>query len=242
MAGRLYLIPTPLGATSLDTALPAETQAVARRLTHFIVENAKTARAFLKQIGTTLPLQQLNLSELNEHTPNAALLDLLQPLRDGIDCGLLSEAGCPAIADPGAPLVRLAHQHGITVKPLVGPSSIVLALMASGLIGQRFAFHGYLPAKPDARLAALKDLEKRSAHDDAAQIFIETPYRNAAMLETIAALQPDTLVSIACDLTLASEYLYSGEVGKYGKCGDGINPLPDLNKRPCVFILYRPSR
>jgi len=239
MAGTLYLIPTPLGDTALDTALPTETQTITRRLTHFIVENAKTARAFLKQIGTTLPLQQLTLSELNEHTPSAALLALLQPLRDGIDCGLLSEAGCPAIADPGAPLVRLAHQHGITVKPLVGPSSIVLALMASGLIGQRFAFHGYLPAKADARLLALKDLENRSARDDAAQVFIETPYRNAAMLETIAALQPDTLFSVACDLTLASEYLYSDAIGKDGK---GIKSLPDLNKRPCVFMLYRPSR
>lgn len=236
MAGRLYLIPTPLGEGTLDTALPTETQAITRHLTHFIVENAKTARAFLKQIETTTPLQQLQISELNEHTPAAALNALLEPLQAGHDCGLLSEAGCPAIADPGAPLVRLAHRHGIQVKPLIGPSSIVLALMASGLIGQRFAFHGYLPAKPDARLAALKDLEKRSARDDAAQVFIETPYRNAAMLDSLAVCQPDTLISIACDLSLSSEYIYSGSVG------DGIKHLPDLNKRPCVFMLYRPAR
>ncbi|MDD3529651.1 MAG: SAM-dependent methyltransferase, partial [Gallionellaceae bacterium] len=147
MAGTLYLIPTPLGDTPLDLVLPEETRRIAARLTHFVVEHAKTARAFLKQVGTEVPLQQLDLAELNEHTRDNVLEALLAPLLAGHDVGLLSEAGCPAVADPGTDLVRLAHRHGIRVRPLVGPSSILLALMASGLVGQRFTFHGYLPAK-----------------------------------------------------------------------------------------------
>ena len=180
--GTLYLIPTPLGPKPLDHVLPEETRRIAARLTHFIVEHPKTARAFLKEVGTATPLQQLHLAELSEHTPAAALQDLLAPLLAGEDAGLMSEAGCPAVADPGANLVRLAHASGIPVKPLIGPSSILLALMASGLAGQRFSFHGYLPAKTDERERALKELEKRAEKEDATQIFIETPYRNQAML------------------------------------------------------------
>ncbi len=237
MAGVLYLIPTPLGPTPLDSVLPAETQRITAQLSHFIVENAKTARAFLKQCGTLVPLQQLNLRELNEHTPTAALQELLAPLLAGQDVGLLSEAGCPAIADPGAPLVRLAHEHGVTVRPLVGPSSILLALMASGLIGQRFAFHGYLPAKPEARIAAIRDLEQRATQDDAAQVFIETPYRNGAMLEALqSTCRPDTWCTVACDLSLVSEWL------RTFRMADLVKPLPDLNKRPCAFIVYRQGR
>lgn len=236
----LYLIPTPLGPVPLDSTLPTETRRITTGLNHFIVENAKTARSFLKQIGTTIPLQQLNLVELNEHTPANALKDLLAPLLAGEDVGLLSEAGCPAVADPGAPLVRLAHQHGITVRPLVGPSSILLALMASGLNGQRFTFHGYLPAKPDARQRALRELEQRSSLDDAAQIFIETPYRNAAMLESLqSTCRPDTWCTIACDLTLSSEWIHTALISWYLK--EGSRSLPDLSKRPCVFLIYRPG-
>ncbi len=234
MPATLYLIPTPLGETPLDLVLPEETRRITARLDHFVVEHAKTARAFLKQIGTATPLQQLNLAELNEHTPESDLRDLLAPLLAGHDIGLLSEAGCPAVADPGANLVRLAHRSGIQVKPLVGPSSILLALMASGLVGQRFAFHGYLPAKPDERALKLKELEKRAAREDAAQAFIETPYRNPAMLETIlAACQHDTLVTVACDLTLTTEYIVTKTVAAWRKT------LPDLNRRPCVFLLWR---
>lgn len=232
--GTLYLIPTPLGETPLDLVLPEETRRITARLDHFVVEHAKTARAFLKQIGTATPLQQLALAELNEHTPESELRHLLAPLLAGHDVGLLSEAGCPAIADPGANLVRLAHRSGIPVKPLVGPSSILLALMASGLVGQRFAFHGYLPAKPDERALKLKELEKRAAREDAAQAFIETPYRNPAMLETIlSACQPDTQVTVACDLTLTTEYVLTQTVETWRKS------LPELNKRPCVFLLWR---
>lgn len=234
MAGTLYLIPTPLGDTPLDLVLPEETRRVAARLNHFVVEHAKTARAFLKQLGTATPLQQLDLAELNEHTPDSGLAALLAPLLAGHDLGLLSEAGCPAVADPGANLVRLAHRRGIRVKPLVGPSSILLALMASGLVGQRFAFHGYLPAKPEERTQALKDLEKRAEREDAAQAFIETPYRNPAMLEGIlTACRDDTLVTLACDLSLATEYIATRSVAAWR------GARPDLNRRPCVFLIWR---
>lgn len=233
-SGTLYLIPTPLGETALDLVLPEETRRVTARLTHFVVEHAKTARAFLKQVGTETPLQQLALAELNEHTLDNELQALLKPLLAGHDVGLLSEAGCPAVADPGANLVRLAHRAGIRVKPLVGPSSILLALMASGLVGQRFTFHGYLPAKPEERTKVLKELEKEAGRHDAAQIFIETPYRNNAMLESIlASCKDDTLVTVACDLTLVTELIATRRTAEWR-----TSP-PDLNKRPCIFLLWR---
>ena len=234
MAGTLYLIPTPLGATALDTVLPEQTRRIAAGLSTFVVEHPKTARAFLKQVGTARPLQQLTLLELNEHTRPAELKALLAPLLAGTDVGLISEAGCPAVADPGADLVRLAHQHGIRVKPLTGPSSILLALMGSGLVGQRFAFHGYLPARPEARQQALRELEKRAERDDAAQAFIETPYRNTAMLDSIlAACRDDTWLCLACDLTLDSERVQSRCVA------DWRGQLPQIERRPCVFLLWR---
>jgi len=236
VAGTLYLIPTPLGDTALERVLPEETRHIAAGLNIFIVEQAKTARAFLKQLPTTTPIQQLTLLELNEHTPASALEGLIAPLLAGDNVGLISEAGCPAVADPGANLVRLAHQRNIRVRPLTGPSSILLALMGSGLVGQRFAFHGYLPAKSDERTKALRELEKRAQKEDAAQVFIETPYRNHAMLESImASCQPDTLITLACDLTLDSEFLATRTVAAWrGK-------VPDIQKRPAVFMLYRPK-
>jgi len=232
--GTLYLIPTPLGDTPLDRVLPEQTRRIAAGLSTFIVEHPKTARAFLKKIGTERPLQQLTLLELNEHTPAGALEGLLSPLLDGRDVGLLSEAGCPAVADPGADLVRLAHQRGIRVKPLTGPSAILLALMGSGLVGQRFAFHGYLPAKAEDRSKALKELERRAEWEDAAQAFIETPYRNPAMLEALlTACREDTWLTLACDLTLESEFVATKPIG------DWRTTPPELNRRPCVFLLYR---
>jgi 16S rRNA (cytidine1402-2'-O)-methyltransferase len=237
VAGILYLIPTPLGDSGdppLSHVIPEETRRIAAGLTTFVVEQAKTARAFLKQLPTLTPIQQLTLLELNEHTPDRELDKLIAPLLAGSDVGLISEAGCPAVADPGASLVRLAHRHGIRVRPLTGPSSILLALMGSGLIGQRFAFHGYLPAKPDERAKALRDLEKRARNEDAAQVFIETPYRNQAMLETLlTACQPDTLLTIACDLTLDREFLATRNIAEWQ------GTLPDIRKRPTVFLLYR---
>jgi 16S rRNA (cytidine1402-2'-O)-methyltransferase len=232
--GTLYLIPTPLGPTPLERVLPEETRRVAADLATFIVEHPKTARAFLKQLGTATPLQQLSLLELNEHTRPAELDALLAPLLAGHDVGLISEAGCPAVADPGADLVRLAHRRGIRVRPLVGPSSILLALMGSGLVGQRFAFHGYLPAKPDERARALRDLEKRAEQEDAAQVFIETPYRNRAMLDTLfAACRGDTWLGLAWDLTGDAEGVLSRRLD------DWRQAPPDIDRRPCVFLLWR---
>ncbi|HNQ03746.1 MAG TPA: SAM-dependent methyltransferase [Thiobacillaceae bacterium] len=235
MSGTLYLIPTPLGDTALNQVLPEATRRIVAGLTTFIVEHPKTARAFLRQVDTALPLQQLTLLGLNEHTQPHELVALLAPLLTGQDVGLISEAGCPAVADPGADLVRLAHGHGIRVKPLVGPSSILLALMGSGLVGQRFAFHGYLPAKPEKRARALRALEKRAETEDAAQIFIETPYRNIAMLEAIlSTCRGDTLLTLACDLTLETEQLMTRPVQHWRAAEDML-----LSRRPCVFLLYR---
>jgi len=206
VAGTLYLIPVPLGPVEPTACLPPDTLAVARRLDCFVVERAKTARAYLKAMNHPLPMQRIELHELNEHTPAAEIDALLAPLRTGRDLGLLSEAGCPAVADPGALLVRAAHRENLAVAPLVGPSSILLALMASGLGGQRFAFHGYLPAKEPERTQAIRELEQAARRDRATQLFIETPYRGGALLEALAAtLAPDTPVSVAADLTLPGQ-------------------------------------
>ncbi len=234
MHGTLYLIPTPLGDTPPAQVLPAETLDVATRLRSFVVEQAKSARAFLRQLPMGVPLQTLTLRELNEHTPSAQLPMLLAPLLAGEDIGLLSEAGCPAVADPGAALVRLAHRAGIPVRPLVGPSAILLALMGCGLIGQRFAFHGYLPVQADARQRALQALEQRAARDDAVQVFIETPYRNAAMWQAIVtACAADTLLCVAADLTMPTQSIDMRTVA------DWRGQPPDLARRPAVFLLYR---
>lgn len=208
MTGTLYLIPVPLGPVSPDACLPPDTLAVARRLAYFVVERAKTARAHLKAMGHPQPLQALRIDELNEHTPPTAIPALLAPLKAGHDLGLLSEAGCPAVADPGAALVLAAHRANIPVVPLIGPSSILLALMASGLGGQRFAFHGYLPAKEPTRSQTIRDLEKAARRDHATQLFIETPYRSAALLDALATtLAPDTLVSVGADLSLPGQLI-----------------------------------
>lgn len=204
----LYLIPIPLGPISPDSCLPPDTLAVARRLEHFVVERAKTARAHLKAMGHPQPIQVLQIEELNEHTPAAAIPQLLAPLKAGHDVGLLSEAGCPAVADPGAALVMAAHRENIPVVLLIGPSSILLALMASGLGGQRFSFHGYLPAKEPERSQAIRELEKAARRDRATQLFIETPYRSAVLLDALATtLAPDTLISVGADLSLPGQLI-----------------------------------
>jgi 16S rRNA (cytidine1402-2'-O)-methyltransferase len=229
----LYLIPTPLGDTPLDWVLPEETLRVTRRLDYFIVEQAKSARAFLKRVGTVIPLQALELRELNEHTPAEALEHLLKPLLDGRDAGLLSEAGCPAVADPGSDLTRLAHRHGVRVEPLVGPSSILLALMASGLVGQRFSFHGYLPAKADERDQTLKELERRAMREHATQVFIETPYRNRAMFDALLRVCHDTTwLCLARGLTTEDELIISQPISAWRR-----QAVPDIERRPCVFLI-----
>ncbi|MDO4998404.1 MAG: SAM-dependent methyltransferase [Neisseria sp.] len=234
MKPTLYLIPTPLGNPDTPCLLPHEAEWI-RDLRDFVVEAEKTARAHLKHLGISSPIRELNLQTLNKHTDKKQILDLLQPLKDGRSMGLLSEAGCPAIADPGADLVALAHQHGFEVRPLVGPSSILLALMASGANGQNFAFKGYLPAEKNERIAALKKLEQHSRQHNETALFIETPYRNPALLaDAIEVLHPETRLCIACDLTLPTQTIVSQSVGAWRK----LKTLPDLKKRPTIFVLH----
>jgi 16S rRNA (cytidine1402-2'-O)-methyltransferase len=241
MHGTLYLIPNALGEGTLDAVIPDPVRARTASLQYFIAENAKSARAFLKLVGTTHPLQQslqeTHISELNVNTPAEQLPALLTPLLHGHDVGLLSEAGVPAVADPGADLVRLAHRENITVKPLVGPSSLLLALMASGLNGQSFAFHGYLPTDADARATRLRQLEQRSRQERQTQMFIETPYRNEAMLQAMAAsCAPTTLICIATDLTLDTESVRTNSAQQWQK-EIAAGKMPAFRKRPTVFLL-----
>ena len=233
-AGRLYLIPCSLSEdTPPQDVVPAAVIDRIRTLDTFIVENAKTARAFLRACGHPRPLRELALAELNEHTPAAAIGPLLAPVRAGKDAGLLSEAGAPAVADPGAALVAAAHAEGIRVVPLSGPSSIILALMASGLEGQRFRFVGYLPAQSAPRREALAALERQSAANDETQVFIETPYRNDALLaDILAACREGTRLAVAADLTGANEFLRLDRIG-----GWRARPA-SLGKRPAVFMLH----
>lgn len=231
--GTLYLIPVPLGQSPLDAVLPPHVRERAKQLKQFVAENAKSARAFLKMLPCETPLQQIDIRELSEHTSAKALPELLAPLIAGQDVGLISEAGCPAVADPGANLVALAQQEGIRVVPMVGPSSILLALMASGLSGQNFAFHGYLPVKDDERQKKLRDLEKDSQREKRAQIFIETPYRNRQMLETaLKACAAGTRICVATDLTLDSERIATRTVAEWRR-----QELPEIDRRPTVFLL-----
>jgi 16S rRNA (cytidine1402-2'-O)-methyltransferase len=231
-AGTLYLIPTPLGTSTLAAVIPQEVQQRVRTLDYFVAENPKAARAYLKQVGTSKPLQQLNIATLDEHTPHAAVAELAAPLRAGLDVGLMSEAGCPGIADPGANLVLYAHRHAIRVIPLVGPSSILLALMASGMNGQSFVFHGYLPVAVVEREKALRELEKQSRRLNQTQIFIETPYRNQQLLHSIlGACASATLLCVAAEITLAGEDIRTMTVAAWRK-----NPL-SLDRRPALFLL-----
>jgi 16S rRNA (cytidine1402-2'-O)-methyltransferase len=233
--GTLYLIPSSLGAGDATRILPPSVLSILPRLVRFIAENPRTARAFLKAAGYARPLQNVEFKVLNEHTKAGELSALIQPLLDGEDCGLLSEAGCPAVADPGAALVRLAHGRGIRVTPLVGPSSILLALMASGLDGQRFAFHGYLPIEAARRRVSLAHLERDSSHEQRTQIFIEAPYRNQQLLQAILdTCHGDTLLCLATDLTLDTESVQTQAIAAWkGRA------LPPINRRPTVFLLRR---
>lgn len=231
MAGVLYAIASPI-ASSLPDALPAGVIERVRTLRHFVAEDLKTARRLLGDIGMPVPLRELDIRELSEHTRPGDVPPLLEPLRQGRDLGLLSEAGCPGIADPGALLVEAAHKEGFMVRPLVGPSSIVLALMASGFEGQRFAFCGYLPREGPDRERRIRELEQRSRRERETQIFIETPYRNAAMVEALLkACTPSTRLCFAGDLTGPQEQVVTGTAGAMR-----ATP-PDLGRRPTVFLI-----
>ncbi len=233
MRGTLYLLPCPIAAGSLDASLPAEVIATARRLEHFLVEDAKTARAFLKELGHPKPIRDLAIDEIG-HAPPAERIDAwLAPVVAGRDAAIVSEAGCPAIADPGGTLVAAAHARGIRVRPLVGPSSILLALMASGLDGQRFRFHGYLPVPAEERAASLKTLERESKARAETQVFIETPYRSTSMFDAVlAACAPSTRVAIAVDLTGPGEFVGMRTTQQW-KAGE----RPSLQRQPAVFLL-----
>ena len=232
-AGRLYLLPAWLSEDSPpDAVVPAPVLARLRALDRFVVENAKSARRFLAACGHPKPMREIAMTELNEHTARSDVAAMLDPLLAGSDVGLLSEAGAPAVADPGAQLVAEAHARGITVVPLVGPSSILLALMASGLEGQRFRFVGYLPADSLARRAALVELERQSARHAETQAFIETPYRNDALLaDVLASCKPGTRLAVAADLTGASESIRMDRIEGWRARHEPIG------KRPAIFLL-----
>jgi len=233
MPGTLYLVPNLLGAVPPANVLPARTIEVARALTHWVVETPKAARAFIKMLDPPQPIAALTMHELGTAPTAEHVEALLAPLRGGADVGLLSDAGCPVVADPGAALVAAAHAAGLHVVPLVGPSAILLALMASGMNGQSFTFHGYLPVRADERATVLKRLESASRAHGQAQLFIETPYRNEAMLGTIAtALQPGTQVCIAADLTLPSETIERASARDWKK-----RDHTRFAKRPALFVL-----
>ena len=230
--GSLYLLPNTLGEVAPEAVIPAGALDRARSLDYIIAEDPKAARAFLKRIATTRPLQGIRVERLDHNTKAKDIPAFLEPLLTGSDAGLLSEAGLPAVADPGASLVRLAHEQNIRVVPLSGPSSILLALAASGLDGQRFAFHGYLPIAETELVSTLRECERQSRKRRQTQIFIETPYRNdrtlAAMLR---ALDPATLVCVAADLTLESETVKTRPVAAW------LRDAPQLKGRPAVFLL-----
>lgn len=241
MKGTLFLVPNALGAGALDQVLTADVRSITASLDYFVAENAKTARAFLNQVALTHPLrlklQDIEIRELNVKTPASALPDLLAPLLAGRDAGLVSEAGVPAVADPGADLVRLAHEYGIRIRPLVGPSSILLALMSSGLSGQNFAFNGYLPTDVTERASRIRQLEQRSRQEQQTQIFIETPYRNEALLQALSThCQPTTQLCIATHLTLEDEAIQRMSAQAW-KQDLAAGRLPNFRKKPTVFLM-----
>jgi len=233
VAGTLYLVPNLLGLVPPERVLPAHTLEVARGLTHWVVETPKAARAFLGSIGPARAIATLDIAPLPREPANADWRALLAPAADGGDVGLLSDAGAPGVADPGAGLVAAAHAAGVRVAPLVGPSALLLGLMAAGMNGQRFAFHGYLPVRPDARARALTDLERASRAEDCTQLFIETPYRNAAMIATLAqVLEGSTVICVAADLTLPAETIERRSAAAW-RSVDAAR----YDKRPALFLL-----
>lgn len=232
--GKLYLIPTTLGESDPMDVLPQTVKRAIDFIDHYIVENEKTARRFIKAVNAQKVQAELKISLLNKHTEVSEHNAMIKPCLEGINVGLMSEAGCPGVADPGAVIVKIAHEKGIQVVPLVGPSSILLAMMASGMNGQSFAFNGYLPIDKSDKKSALKNFEKMSSDKNQSQIFIETPYRNNKLLEDIlSALQPNTHLCIAADITLPTEYIKTLRVADWKKT------KVDLHNRPTIFIIQK---
>jgi 16S rRNA (cytidine1402-2'-O)-methyltransferase len=234
MSASLFLIPVTLGDTEISQVLPSYNKNVLNAIQYFIVENVRTARRFLKQTDPDIDIDSLTFYILNKYTTEEELSGFLKPMDEGHSIGIISEAGCPAIADPGADIVALAQQKNLHIVPLVGPSSIVLALMASGFNGQNFAFQGYLPIDNEQRTKALKTLEQRVYSENQTQLFIETPYRNDKMIEDILKVcKSSTKLCIAADITLKTEFIRTKKIDEWRK------QMPKLGKRPCIFALYK---
>ena len=228
----LYLIPITLGESELESVIPATHREIILSISHFIVENVRTARRFLKKVDREIDIDNLHFYELNKHTDKKQLHSYLEPLNQDLHVGIMSEAGCPGVADPGADVVRIAHEKNIKVVPLVGPSSILLAMMASGMNGQNFAFNGYLPIKKNEKAQQIKLLEKRIYTENQSQLFIEAPYRNLQLLDDLLQnCQPHTKLCIACDLTLETEFIKTQSIDGWKKS------KPDIQKRPAIFVL-----
>lgn len=227
------MIPCPIGDTPMADVLPDANLRIIRSLDYFVVENVRSARRFLSKVGMERPIDSLEFAELNEHTQPQDIERLAAPIIAGRDAGMISEAGVPGIADPGAELAAVCHRHGIRVMPLVGPSSILLALMASGLNGQSFAFNGYLPVKPPERAKSIRHFERRAQSERQSQIFIEAPYRNAKLFDDfLSVCAPTTLLTVAVNITELSESIRTEPIGEWRRL-----PKPDINKQPAIFII-----
>ncbi len=234
METALYLLPSTLGDTPISNVLPAANVEVITQIKYFIVENIRSARRFLKKVDHNIDIDTLTFYTLDEHTLPKDIHDYLKPLEEGNPMGVISEAGCPVVADPGSLVVELAQKKNLKVIPMVGPSSIILSVMASGFNGQSFTFYGYLPIEPDKRAAAIRTLETRAYKENQTQLFIETPYRNIKMLEEILHVcRPDTRLCIATDITCENEYIRTKTIKEWKK------QLPDINKRPTIFLIYK---
>lgn len=234
METALYLLPVTLGDTSVEKVLPSYNVEIIRGIRHFIVEDIRSARRFLKKVDHDIDIDSLTFYPLNKHTSPEDISGYLKPLLGGASMGVISEAGCPAVADPGADVVAIAQRKKMKVVPLVGPSSIILSVMASGFNGQSFAFHGYLPIEPGERSKKLKTLEQRIYTENQTQLFIETPYRNHKMIEDILhTCRPQTKLCIAANITCDDEYIQTRAIK------DWKGNLPDLSKIPCIFLLYK---
>jgi 16S rRNA (cytidine1402-2'-O)-methyltransferase len=232
MQGKLYMVPNHLGNENTAVSIPPEVATLTCRLRYFIVENLRTARRYLRLLDPKMDIDNSTFFVLDKHTGPKEYSSFLEPIKQGHDIGIISEAGCPGIADPGAEIVKIAHQKNIQVVPLVGPSSILLALMASGMNGQSFAFNGYLPIDKSERCGAIKQLEAKSSKEKQTQLFIEAPYRNNAMAQDLLKhCRPDTLLCIACNISMPDEYVITRPIsGWKGK-------LPELHKKPTMFLI-----
>ena len=235
MEPALYMIPVTMGDTPIEQVLPSYNKEIILQLKHFIVEDIRTARRFLKKVDRDIDSDSLTFYELNKRTSKSQFASYLEALHNGVSMGVMSEAGCPGVADPGADVVAIAQRKGFKVVPLVGPSSMILGIMASGFNGQSFAFHGYLPIDAKNRMNKLKDLERRIYQYDETQLFIETPYRNHKMLEDILQhCKPQTKLCIAANITCADEFIQTKSIGEWKEKG-----TPNLAKIPCIFLLYK---